>query len=92
MGDVVGGADLDRDPVDALGRVSSARGLEAAGGCVVLGDHGGGLGLVGPLGRQVQRVEPEADGASEEDEEDEADHQGEGRGQVEGAAQGVHQG
>lgn len=92
MGDVVGGADLDRDPVDTLGGVSSARGLEAAGGCVVLADHGGGLGLVGPLGREVQRVEPEADGASDEDEEDEADHQGEGGGQVERAAQGVHQG
>ncbi|MNR42967.1 hypothetical protein D3C85_1615440 [compost metagenome] len=92
MGDVIGGADLDRDAVDVLGRVSSASGLETAGGCVVLGDHGGGLGLLSPLGREVQRVEPEADGASDEDEEDEADRQGYGGGQVEGAAQGVHQG
>ena len=92
MGDVVGGADLDRDPVDALGGVCGARGFEASGGCVVLGDHGGRLGLVGPLGREVQRVEAEAEGTKGDDQEDEADHQSEGGGQVEGAAQGIHQG
>lgn len=96
MGDGVGRADLDRDAVDALDGVGRAGRLDPAGGGV--GVRGGGrrLGPVRALLEAVERIETEADRAEDDegqaDRQQNAEEQAEGRGEVEGAGQGVHQG
>lgn len=96
MSDGVGRADLDRDVVDALDGVGRAGRLDAARGGVRVRGDGRGLGPVRALLQAVERVEAEAERAEDEegqaDRQQNAEEQAEGRGEVEGAGQGVHQG
>lgn len=96
MGDGVGGADLDGDAVDPLDGVSGPGRLNSARASVVRRGLGGGFGSVRALLQAVERVEAEAERAEDEegqaDRQQNAQEQAEGRGEVEGAGQGVHQG